>query len=207
MRRSRRFVGSLGASALCALLVVAPSVGAAPAQQSIPAGDGSANEWLTYGGNFFNQRYSSLNQVTTSNVAQLKGAWTYHTGSSSDATSFESSPIVSGGVMYLTGPQSQVYALDAKSGTELWKYVPDYSGTAIAGISGVSGLPLCCGQVNRGVAIGDGRVYVAQLDDKLTALDAKTGSVLWSIQDDDPRAGYSQTMAPLFYNGMVVIGV
>src|SRR5438067_1011239 len=207
MRLSRRFVGSLGVSALCALLGLAPSAGAAPAQQAIPAGEAAGNEWLTYGGNFFNQRYSSLNQVTTSNVAQLKGAWTYHTGSSSDATSFESSPIVSGGVMYLTGPQSQVYALDAKSGGELWKYVPDYSGTRIAGIAGAGALPLCCGQVNRGVALGDGRVYVAQLDAKITALDAKTGAVAWSVADDDPRAGYSETMAPLFVNGMLVVGI
>jgi alcohol dehydrogenase (cytochrome c) len=203
----RRSLARVAAGGVLALALLTSAAGAAPAQQSAPVGDGAGNEWLTYGGNLFNQRYSSLNQITTANVAQLKGAWTYHTGSSSDATSFESSPIVSGGVLYLTGPQSQVYALDAKTGAELWKYVPDYGGTQIAGVSGASALPLCCGQVNRGVAIGEGRVYVAQLDDKLTALDAKTGSLLWTVQDDDPRAGYSQTMAPLFYNGMVVIGI
>ena len=188
---SRRSFGHIGASTVLALTLLTANAGAAPAQQAAPAGDAAAKEWLTYGGNLFNQRYSSLNQITTANVAQLKGAWIYHTGSSSSATSFESSPIVSGGVMYLTGPQSQVYALDAKSGTELWKYVPDYSGTAIAGISGPAALPLCCGQVNRGVAIGDGRVYVAQLDAKLTALDAKTRNQLWTAQVDEPRAGYS----------------
>jgi alcohol dehydrogenase (cytochrome c) len=207
MRLSRRFVGYVGTSALIALTIVVPSVAAAPAQQAIPGSDASGNEWLTYGGNLFNQRYSSLNQITPANVTQLKGAWTYHTGSSSDATSFESSPIVSGGIMYLTGPQSQVYALDARTGSELWKYVPDYGGTQIAGVSGVPALPLCCGQVNRGVAIGDGRVYVAQLDAKITALDAKTGAQLWMVADDDPRAGYSETMAPLFYNGMVIVGI
>src|SRR5438876_10513029 len=120
---SRRSFGHIGASTVLALTLLTANAGAAPAQQAAPAGDAAAKEWLTYGGNLFNQRYSSLNQITTANVAQLKGAWIYHTGSSSRATSFESSPIVSGGVMYLTGPQSQVYALDAKSGTELWKYV------------------------------------------------------------------------------------
>ncbi|MCA1644117.1 MAG: PQQ-dependent dehydrogenase, methanol/ethanol family [Chloroflexi bacterium] len=184
-----------------------PAVSAAPAQQAVPASDAAGREWLTYGGNFFNQRFSSLNQINTSNVAQLKGAWSYHTGALSSATSFESSPIVSGGVMYLTGPQSQVYALDAVSGAEMWKYIPDYSSTQVAGISGLSALPLCCGQVNRGVAIGDDRVYVAQLDARLTALDARTGNVVWSIQVADPRAGYSETMAPLFYNGMVIVGI
>ncbi|MDQ3812001.1 MAG: PQQ-dependent dehydrogenase, methanol/ethanol family [Chloroflexota bacterium] len=190
-----------------ALVVLVGGAGAAPVQQASPAGDAAGREWLTYGGNLYNQRYSLLSQINTSNVAQLKGAWTYHTGAFSDATSFESSPLVAGGVMYLSGPQSQVYALDARTGAELWKYVPDYSGTVVAGVSGLPALPLCCGQVNRGVALGDGRVYVAQLDAKLTALDAASGAVLWSVQDDDPRAGYSQTMAPLFHNGMVIIGV
>src|SRR3954466_13709842 len=109
MRVSRRFIGCVGAS--CALAVVL--MGAAPAQQTLPAGDAAGNEWLTYGGNLFNQRYSSLNQITTANVSQLKGAWTYHTGAMSSGTSFESSPIVSSGIMYVTGPQSQVWALDA----------------------------------------------------------------------------------------------
>jgi PQQ-dependent dehydrogenase (methanol/ethanol family) len=200
-------IASVALSLLLASTVFAPYAGAAPAQQAVPAGDPAGNDWAVYGGNLFNQRYSSLNQINSSNVAQLKGAWTYRTGASSDATSFESSPLVVGGTMYLTGPQSQVYALDARNGSELWKYVPDYGGTIIAGVSGAPALPLCCGQVNRGVAYGNGTVYVAQLDDKLTALDAKTGAQLWSVQDDDPRAGYSQTMAPLFYNGMVIVGV
>ncbi len=195
------------AGAGLALVLLAPAAAAAPAQQTIPVSDAAGREWLTYGGNFFNQRYSSLNQINASNVAQLKGAWSYHTGASSAATSFESSPIVSGGVMYLTGPQSQVFAVDAATGAEMWKYIPDYSGTQVAGISGLSALPLCCGQVNRGVAIGDGRVYVAQLDARLAALDAQSGKVLWSIQVADPRAGYSETMAPLFYNGMVIVGI
>src|SRR6266536_2768841 len=199
----RRSLGRVLAS--CGLAL--SSVGATPAQQSLPAGDAAGREWLTYGGNLFNHRYSSLNQINTGNVAQLKGAWTYHTGAFGDGTSFEASPIVSGGVMYLTGPQSQVYAVDAKSGAELWKFVPDYGGTQIAGVTGVGALPLCCGQVNRGVALGDGRVYVAQLDAKLTALDARTGNQLWSVQVADPRAGYSETMAPLFYNGMVIVGI
>jgi quinohemoprotein ethanol dehydrogenase len=205
MRVSRRSVGSVLAS--CALAVSSVGAAGAPAQQPLPVGDAAGREWLTYGGNLFNQRYSSLTQINAGNVAELKGAWTYHIGAMSDATSFESSPIVSGGVMYLTGPQSQVYALDAKSGSELWKFVPDYGGTQIAGVTGAAALPLCCGQVNRGIALGDGRVYVAQLDAKLTALDAKTGSQLWSVQVADPRAGYSETMAPLFYNGMVIVGI
>jgi quinohemoprotein ethanol dehydrogenase len=185
---------------IAALLMSAPVASAVPADQAAPgAGDPVGNNWTVYGGNFFNQRYSSLDQINPGNVANLKGAWIYHTGGNSSATSFESSPVVVDGTMYLTGPQSQVYALDATNGQEKWRYAPD--------LSGISALPLCCGQVNRGVGFGAGKVFVAQLDAKLTALDASTGQVVWSMQDDDPRAGYSQTMAPLFWNGMVFVGV
>jgi quinohemoprotein ethanol dehydrogenase len=174
-------------------------VASPPAGSAKPVGEAAGAEWTTYGGNLFNHRYSSLDQIDTGNVAQLKGAWTYHTGVQSSGTSFESSPIVVGGVMYLTGPQSQVYALDAKTGKELWKYVPP--------ITGLEALPLCCGQVNRGVAVGEGLVFVGQVDAKLTALDAQTGEVKWSVQVADPRAGYSETMAPIYYDGLVYIGI
>src|SRR3977135_436504 len=107
----------------------------------------------------FNQRYWSLEQITASNAASLKGVWTYHTGGNSSATSFESSPIIVDGTMYLTGPQSQVYALNATTGQELWKYVPE--------LTSIASLPLCCGQVNRGVGFGAGKVFVGQLDAKL----------------------------------------
>jgi alcohol dehydrogenase (cytochrome c) len=199
-------MGARGRLQICAsivvavLLISAPAAGAVPADQAAPpASEAAGTNWAAYGGNLFNQRYSSLDQINTSNVANLKGAWTYHTGGNSSATSFESSPVVVDGTMYLTGPQSQVYALDATNGAEKWRYVPEYSGLAA--------LPLCCGQVNRGVGFGAGKVFVGQLDAKLTALDASTGQVVWSVQDDDPRAGYSQTMAPLYWNGMVFIGV
>jgi quinohemoprotein ethanol dehydrogenase len=182
------------------LLISAPAAGAVPADQAAPpVGDAAGTNWAAYGGNLFNQRYSSLDQINTGSVANLKGAWTYHTGGNSSATSFESSPVVVDGTMYVTGPQSQVYALDATNGGEKWRYVPEYSGLAA--------LPLCCGQVNRGVGFGGGKVFVGQLDAKLTALDAATGQVAWSVQVDDPRAGYSETMAPLYWNGMVFIGI
>ncbi len=199
MRVDRRLV-LRGCIALALLLVSAAPVAAVPTDQAVaPVGEPAGSNWSVYGGNLYNQRYSSLNQISTTNVANLKGAWTFHTGSASSATSFESSPIVVDGTMYLTGPQSQVYALDARTGKQLWNYVP--------ALSDIAALPLCCGQVNRGVGFGQGKVFVAQLDAKLVALDAGSGQVQWSVPDDDPRAGYSQTMAPLYWNGMVFIGV
>ena len=186
--------------ALTVLLVTTQVTWAVPADQAATAvGDPGGANWSVYGGNLFNQRYSSLDQINPGNVANMKGAWTFHVEGSSAATSFESSPLVVDGTMYVTGPQSQVYALDAKTGSQMWRYAPDLSASGA--------LPLCCGQVNRGVGYGAGKVFVAQLDAKLVALDAKTGKVLWSAQDDDPRAGYSETMAPLFWNGMVFVGI
>jgi alcohol dehydrogenase (cytochrome c) len=168
--------------------------------ETAPPVDAAAGvEWMTYGGNLFNQRYSALDQITRDNVKDLKGAWVFHTGVFSSGTSFESSPIVVNGVMYLTGPQSQVYALDARTGQERWRYVPT--------IDGMEALPLCCGQVNRGVAVGGGHVYVGQIDARLTALDERTGQVAWSVAVADPRAGYSETMAPVYYDGRVYIGI
>ncbi|MFL5761257.1 MAG: PQQ-dependent dehydrogenase, methanol/ethanol family [Thermomicrobiales bacterium] len=178
--------------------LASPTASPSPAV-AIPACDPAGAEWTIYGGNLCNQRFSGLDQINTSNVSQLKGAWTFHTGVQSSATSFESSPIVVGGVMYVTGPQSQVWALDATSGTQLWSYVPS--------IQGVEALPLCCGQVNRGVAIGGGKIFVGQVDAKLTALNANDGSVAWSVAVADPRAGYSETMAPIFHDGLIYIGV
>lgn len=191
----RDLVKAIVVSALLALFSVVPVL----ARSGALAGDPAGQEWPTYGGNLYNQRYSSLDQITTDNVKDLKGAWVFHTNVYSQATSFESSPIVVDKKMYLTGPQSQVYALDATNGQQLWSYLPD--------ISDVKSLPLCCGQVNRGVAVADGLVFVGQVDAKLTALDAKTGKVVWSVQVDDPRAGYSETMAPIYYDGNVYIGV
>ena len=189
-------------AALLALGTLAPAIARAQtptADAAASTGDPAGAEWTTYGGNLYNQRYSALDQINTDTVKDLKGAWVYHTNVYSGGTSFESSPIVVDGVMYLTGPQSQVYAVDARNGQEKWKYVPT--------IEDLKSLPLCCGQVNRGVAVGNGMVFVGQVDAKLTALDAKTGKVVWSVQVDDPRAGYSETMAPVYYDGLVYIGV
>jgi quinohemoprotein ethanol dehydrogenase len=187
------------ASPAAAVASPAASPSPAAAAAAMPVGDPAGRDWMTYGGNLYNQRYSSLSQISANNVRDLKGAWTYKTGKSSPATSFESSPVVVGGTMYLTGPQSQVYALNAKTGQELWKYEPQ--------MAAIEALPLCCGQVNRGVAVGEGKVFVGQIDAKLVALDQRTGAVAWSVQVDDPRAGYTETMAPLYHNGRVYIGI
>ncbi len=155
--------------------------------------------WITNGGSLNNNRYSPLTQIDTSNVADLKGVWhtKLQTGSMAAKYSAESQPIVYNGVMYVSTGANEVFAVDVKSGDVKWKYDPGLD-QAISTV--------CCGWLSRGVAIGDGRVYSAQLDGKLTALDMATGRVVWSKSVADWKKGYTLTAAPLYYEGRVFIG-
>ena len=108
----------------------------------------------------------------------------------------ETTPIVVNGVMYVTTSFDHVYALNAKTGEEYWHYKH-----AMGPVT-----TYCCGPNNRGVAVYDDKVYLATLDSKLVALDAKTGSIVWQTQIADPTLGYSETMAPTAVNGKILIG-
>ena len=108
----------------------------------------------------------------------------------------ETSPIIVNGVMYVTTSYSHVYALDAKTGQEIWHFKPKLGPVTT----------FCCGPNNRGVAVYDDKVYVGTLDAKLVALDAKTGAVVWEEQVGDPEKGYSETMAPTAVDGKILIG-
>jgi quinohemoprotein ethanol dehydrogenase len=157
------------------------------------------DKWVTNGGNLYNQRYAPLDKINTSNVAQLKGKWTAHLGSGLDFKySGEASPIVYEGVMYVITGADDVLALDAKTGETIWEYRSQLSQE----ISTV-----CCGWTSRGVAVGDGKVFVGQLDAKLVALDQKTGKVVWTTQLDQWEKGHTITSAPLYYDGKVYTGI
>jgi quinohemoprotein ethanol dehydrogenase len=156
-------------------------------------------DWLTNGGTLFNQRYSPLDQIDRSNVADLKGVWRTHLSS---ATAFkysgETQPLVHDGVIYLSTGASDVFALDVESGKTIWQY----EGNLDQSINTV-----CCGWTSRGVAIGDGRVYLGKLDGNLVALDAHSGQEVWSAAVGDWRKGETITSAPLYYEGLVVTGI
>ena len=150
--------------------------------------------WLMYGRNYSAWRYSPLDQIDTENVGQITPAWIFQTGESGK---FQTTPLVRDGVMYVTGPSNHAWALDLKTGRELWHYsepVPD-------------DLPLCCGKPNRGFAILGNRLFKVNMQATLVALDATTGDVVWEVESADYRKGYSNTVAPLVVNGMVVIGI
>lgn len=152
-------------------------------------------EWLTYGGTYDEQRHSSLAGVNTETVAQLGVAWTYDLATNRGV---EATPIVVDGVMYVTSAWSVVYALDAKTGEELWVYDPD--------VDRAVGVKACCDVVNRGVAVYDGKIYVGVIDGRLEALDAETGEVVWSTVTVDQSKPYTVTGAPRVVNGKVLIG-
>lgn len=154
--------------------------------------------WLTYGGTYEEQRHSKLSQINSDTVSELAPAWTYDFDAARTARGVEATPIVVDGVMYVTGAWSIVYALDAKTGEELWVYDPEIAGEAAA--------KGCCGVVNRGVAVYEGKVFVGVFDGRLEALDAKTGEVVWSTLTLDQSKPYTITGAPRVVKDKVLIG-
>ena len=140
--------------------------------------------WLTYSGNYSGHRFSPLKQINDQNAARLQPAWVYQSNS---LQKFETTPIVVDGVMYISEAPSHVTALDTKTGRPLWKYRRTMA----------DDIRVCCGQVNRGVAVLGDLVYVGTIDAHLVALDAKTGVVRWDVVVADYKAGQSITVAPL----------
>jgi PQQ-dependent dehydrogenase (methanol/ethanol family) len=158
------------------------------------ASDG--NDWLINGRAYDNDRYSPLSQITANNISSLVPVAIVQTGM---AASFETTPVVSSGVMYLTSPtvnnQMKVMAVNAATGERYWETTYNEGQFQI-----------CCGPVNRGIALAYGMVYFDTLDDQLVALDARTGHRRWAVRVADPSGGYSETMAPLAYDGMIIEG-
>ncbi|MGE5232008.1 MAG: PQQ-binding-like beta-propeller repeat protein, partial [Deltaproteobacteria bacterium] len=149
-------------------------------QRLLHAADDAGN-WMIYGGNYWNQRYSKLRQINTANVGHLVPKMMFQTGISK-LGSFENTPIVVDGTMYVTTPYNTLIAYDLKTKKQLWRYEHKL-GTTI----------FCCGPNNRGVAIHGPHVYMGTLDAHLVALNRNDGSVLWDIQVADPAFGYSIT--------------
>ncbi|HVW83926.1 MAG TPA: PQQ-dependent dehydrogenase, methanol/ethanol family [Bryobacteraceae bacterium] len=150
--------------------------------------------WLTYSGNYAGHRHSPLASIDRSNVARLKPVWSYQVNS---LQKLEATPLVVDGIMYLSEPPSNVTALDTLTGRPLWRYRRTYP----------DDIRVCCGQVNRGVAILDDLVFVGTVDAHVVALDAKTGAVRWDVPAADYREGYSITVAPLAVKDKIVVGM
>jgi quinohemoprotein ethanol dehydrogenase len=194
---SRRMVPVL--IALGALLL-----GAAPLRAADPEIDQLlqspvGKDWVTNGGNLTNQRYSTLKQINTANVKQLKGAWMTRLNGSGlgGKYSAEATPLVKDGIMYMVTGNDDVFAINAKTGENLWEHRSGIGQT----ISTV-----CCGWLNRGLAMGEGMLFLGQLDANVVALDIKTGKEVWRTPIEDWHNGYGITSAPLYFDGIVYSG-
>lgn len=151
-------------------------------------------QWLSYSGQYSSQRYSRLDQINDANVHDLRVKWVRQLGTLSLV---ETTPLVVDGVMYATVPPNEVRALDARTGSQYWSYnypLPD-------------GLCLCCGKINRGVAILGETLYLGTLDAHLVALDSRSGRVRWKTKVAEYDKGYSITSAPLVVKDMVITGI
>ncbi|HLH88507.1 MAG TPA: lanthanide-dependent methanol dehydrogenase XoxF5 [Xanthobacteraceae bacterium] len=155
-------------------------------------------DWVMPTGDYANHRYSKLNQINAQNVKNLKVAWTFSTGV---LRGHEGAPLVIGNVMYVHGPfPNPVFALDLDhDGKILWKYEPKQDPNVIP--------VMCCDTVNRGLAYADGMIFLNQADTTLVALDAKTGKVIWSQKNGDPKRGETGTSAPMVIKDKVLVGI
>ena len=179
----------------------APAVAAGLTSDRLIRARSEPHNWLTYYGAYDGQRFSTLEQINATNVKNLRTAWVFQAGViglvANPATySFEAAPIVIDGVMYVSGWDGYVWSLDAETGELLWEYrnaVP-------------LDVPLCCGNVNRGVAVARGKVFVVTQHGHLIALDATNGKPVWQQVFVDVRAGESATLAPLVVKNLVIVG-
>ncbi|QXX75383.1 lanthanide-dependent methanol dehydrogenase XoxF5 [Methylovirgula sp. HY1] len=172
--------------------------GAAFANEGLIKMSQNPNDWVMPAGNYNAQRFTELKQITPQNVKHLVPAWTFSTGV---LRGHEGGPLVIGDVMYFVTPfPNIVYALDLNNdGKILWKYEPKQDPSVIP--------VMCCDTVNRGVSYGDGMIFMHQADTTLVALDAKSGKLVWSVKDGDPKVGATGTSAPFVIGNKVLIGV
>ena len=203
---------------LCAAQFLSlPGLTAEITSDRLKAAGAERGSWLTHGRDYSNQRFSPLNAITPDNVKRLVPKWIYQTGA---AQTFQTTPLIADGVMYLSAPGAHVMAVDAKTGRELWRY--EHKSKAAK---------LCCGPANRGVALGYGKVFIASVDARLVALDQATGKMVWdqpmadtagdptedkgALGLGDPAlkgnvtgsTGVGAVAAPLVYDGKVIVGI
>ena len=196
---------ALGGAAL-----VAQSAGITSAD--VASGLQNGSRWLSYSGDYTSERYSPLAQITTSNAPSLAAQWSFQTGV---VGKFEATPIVIDGTMYVTGALDHAWALDAKTGKQLWHYQrfpttipgPDGRPQQLAPGGAPPGLKVCCGLVNRGFAVWHDRLFMSTLDAHLVALDMKNGKVIWDIPMADPKDGFAGTAAPLLVKDKLIVGL
>ena len=182
--------------ALVAALAVSVLNAADVTADRLENAESEPENWLTYYGTYKSWRYSPLDQINRSNVKRLTPVWAFESGL--DDGGMQSAPLVVDGVMYVSTAQNHVFALDAVTGEQIWRYQHDLPDE----------LPAVYGNWNRGVAIAYGLVYLGTLDNHVVALDAGTGSEVWRVEVENAKqCGCNITSAPLIVKDMVITGV
>src|ERR1700721_2922720 len=179
--------------AISSLILIAGTLSAQVSFDRIVNAGKEPQNWLTYSGNMMSQRYSPLAQITPQNVKNLEQKWVFQARS---LEKFEATPLVVDGVMYTVQAPNDIVALDANTGRIFWIY--SYSSAPQA--------RLCCGRVNRGLAILGDTLFMGTIDAHIVAVDAKNGHLLWNSKVASPEAGYAITHAPLVVKDKVIVG-
>src|ERR1700758_3597759 len=189
--RKELLAALLASTAVCA-------AGSASASDELVKMSQNPKDWVMPSGDYANTRYSKLDQINSSNVGKLQVAWTFSTGV---LRGHEGGPLVIGNMMYVHAPfPNTVYALDLSNDNKIvWKYEPKQDPNVIP--------VMCCDTVNRGLSYGDGKIFLHQADDKLVALDAKTGNLVWSATNGDPAKGETGTSAAMVIKDKVLVGI
>lgn len=192
--KQRLFAWAVLAAGLSGAVGLRPAV----ANEELEKMSQDPKQWVMPAGNYANWRFTELKQITPENAHRLHPVWTFSTGV---LRGHEGGPLVIGDMMYVHTPfPNKVFALDLNhDGRIVWAYEPKQDPNVIP--------VMCCDTVNRGVAYGDGKIFLHQADTTLVALDAKTGKVVWSVKDDDPAKGATGTSAPLVVKDKVLVGV
>ena len=165
--------------------------------QDLVDGFKNPSRWLTFSGDYSGQRHSPLKQITPENVRRLTAQWTFQAEGMAIGRGFETTPLILDGVMYVTGTNNYAWAVDMRSGRQIWRYRRQLP----PGLTYGGGNP-----ANRGFAALGDRLFMGTLDAHLVALDRNTGEVLWDVALDDFKVGHAVTAAPLVVKDKVVIG-
>ncbi|MDF1583210.1 MAG: PQQ-dependent dehydrogenase, methanol/ethanol family [Methyloprofundus sp.] len=192
----KKQIKSLLLASSVAALLAAPTM--ASANSGVEKLTKNPANWATWGGDYAGTRYSELDQINAKNVKNLQPAWSFSTGV---LRGHEGGPLVVGDVIYIHTPfPNTVYAIDQATQSVIWEFTPSMDADVTIPV-------MCCDTVNRGLAYGDGKIFLQQSDTVLTALDAKTGKRIWSVQNGDPKLGMTNTQAPLVVKDKVITGI
>jgi alcohol dehydrogenase (cytochrome c) len=195
MEISARYLTAWAAFAVGVTVLASPASAIDPAR--LQAADKTPNDWLTYHGDYKSHHYSALDQINADNIKNLGVAWTHMPGRSTRG--LQSMPLVADGVLYYSGSYSRVFALDGATGKPIWSYFPELDEELVS--------MQTHSPYNRGVALGDGKVFVGTVDGRLIALDMKTGKQVWDTRlIDSKKLTVGFTGAPLVVKDMVIIG-